>query len=312
MELSLCFDGVNRRCRLLARGVTAACGLLALSSGAAAIEYRIDQLSIERNGTAIFLDDYADGIAPPVGTTFINSPTAGYSAVVGDFAGEEMNGKLTLDPLHRGVATINPFTGQPEGIFFQAAYLNVNTQSTPDTAARGLKLHHTFTVSAIFDLVTPGPTTRFDSYGLRLADFDNAGPDGWNDVLDLQVFKDTTTGAPKLGLFDRDFRGSTQRLETALLDPTLGDQVELTFTKAVADDPTVWASYRYWLQGAAVGPAVTFSASAALFHGEVFTRPGIFAIAAAVPEPETWAMFIAGLSLMVAFARARSASTRIG
>jgi hypothetical protein len=309
MDLSLCFDGLKRRSHVLACNVMATCGLIALSSGAAAVEYRIDQLSIERNGTAIFLDDYADGIAPPVGTTFINSPTAGYSGVVGNFAGEELNGKLTLDPSHRGVATINPFTGQPEGLLFQAAYLNVNTQSTPDTAGRGLKLHHTFTVSAIFDLVTPGPTTRFDSYGLRLADFDNTGPAGWNDVLDLQVFKDAATGAPKLGLFDRDFRGSTQRLETALLDPALGDQVELTFTKAVADDPTVSVSYRYWLQGAAVGAAISFSASASLFNGEIFTRPGIFAVAAAVPEPETWAMLIAGLSLMVAFARGRPART---
>lgn len=309
MDLSWCLYGVKRRIHVLARNVTAACGLIALSSGVAAIEYRIDQLAIERNGTAIFLDDYADGIAPPVGTTFINSPTAGYSGVVGNFAGAELNGKLTLDPLHRGIATVNPFTGQPEGIRFQAAYLNVNTQSTPETAGRGLKLHHTFTVSAIFDLVIPGPTTRFDSYGLRLADFDNAGPAGWNDVLDLQVFKDAATGAPKLGLFHRDFHGSTQRLETTLLDPALGDQVELTFTKAVADDPTVAVSYRYWLQGAAVGPAITFSASATLFHGEIFTRPGIFAVAAAVPEPETWAMLVAGLPLMAAFARRRRAKT---
>ena len=307
MGLSLRSDGVQRRRRLLARKLVAACGLVALSAGAAAVEYRIDRLSVERNGTAIFLDDYADGIAPPVGTTFINSPIPGYSGTVGNFAGEESNGKLTLDPTHRGVATVNPFTGQPEGILFQAAYLNVNTQSTPDTAARGLKLHHTFTVSALFDLVTPGPTTRFDSYGLRLADFDNHGPTGWNDVLDLQVFKDTATGAPKLGLFDRDFRGVTQRLETALLDPALGDQVELTFTKGVADDPTVWASYRYWFQGAAVGPAITFSAHAALFHGEIYTRPGIFAIAPAVPEPETWGLLIAGLALMVAVARRRAA-----
>lgn len=44
---------------------------------------------------------------------------------------------------------------------FQAAYLNVNTQSTPETAARGLKLNH-----------------GFASHGLRLADFDNRGADG--------------------------------------------------------------------------------------------------------------------------------------
>ena len=309
MDLSLCSDGAKRRCLVLARHLSAACGLIALSSAAAAIEYRIDQLSVERNGTAIFLDDYADGIAPPIGTTFINSPTAGYSGTVGNFAGQESNGKLTLDPTHRGVATVNPFTLQPEGILFQAAYLNVNTQSTPDTAARGLKLHHTFTVSALFDLVTPGPTTHSHSYGLRLADFDNHGPSGWNDVLDLQVFRHAS-GAPRLMLVDRDFRGSTVRLEQTVLDTSLGDQIELTFTKGVADDPTVQASYRYWSQGSAVGPAITFAAAATLFHGEIYTRPGIFAIAAAVPEPETWGMLIAGLALTVAVARRRAAQAR--
>lgn len=77
------------------------------------------------------------GGALAVGTTFINSPTAGYSGTVGNFAGEESNGKLTLDPVHRGVATVNPFTGQPEGILFQATYLNVNTpaRSTPARAS---------------------------------------------------------------------------------------------------------------------------------------------------------------------------------
>lgn len=307
MKMSFSVEGVKHRRRVAALKLVAASAFAAMASGVGAVEYRIDRLSVERNGIPIFLDEYNDGIAPPIGTTFINSPNAGYSHTVGDFAGEESSGKLTFDPSHRGVATMNPVTGRPEGILFQAAYLNVNTQSTPETADRGLKLHHTFTVSALFDLVTPGATAQANSYGLRLHDFDNSSETGWNDVLDLQVFKDRATGAPSLGLFDREFRGTTQRLATALLDSTLGDQIELTFTKGVADDPTVYASYRYWFQGTAVGPVIPFSASATLFHGEVFTRPGIIAVAAApVPEPETWTLLVAGLGLMAGGVRRRA------
>jgi hypothetical protein len=313
MNLSLCFSGSSRQCQIVGRGLIAAWCLVAAASGAMAVEYRIDRLTVERNGIAIFDDEFDDGLPPPDGKTFIGSATAGYTAnrVVGDFSGAESNGKLTLDPTHRGVATVNPLTGQPEGILFQAAYLNVNTQSTPDTAERGLKINHTFTVSATFDLVTPGPTTQFDSYGLRLADFDNRGPSGWNDLLDLQIFKDRSSGLPKLGLFHRDLRNGTRTLlETALLDPTLGDQVELTFSKAVVNDPTVRASYRYLSGGALLGTATAFSATGTLFHGEVFTRPGFFAVAQ-VPEPATWAMMIGGLLLAVGISRkGLRASTR--
>ena len=308
MKLSLS-GGSSRAREIVACRLVLACCLGAATTGAAAIEYRIDRLSVERNGSMIFDDGFDDGVAPPVGTTFIGTSTPGYSGVVGNFSGAESNGKLTLDPTHRGVATINPFTGLPEGIRFQAAYLNVNTESTPETAARGLKLHHTFTVSATFDLVTPGPTTRWDGYGLRLADFDNRGASGWNDVLDLQIFKDRVSGRPRLGLYDRDLRSGTLAvLQSTLLDPTLGDQIELTFSKSIANDPTVWASYRYLSGGTPVGASTTFAAAATLFNGEIFTRPGFIAVAPAVPEPATWAFMAGGLLFTVGLAR-RSRTT---
>jgi hypothetical protein len=292
--------------RHLHAGLSLVLGLLWLSSThAAAAPYRIDRFSVERNGSTIFTDEFDDGLALPPGPLFLGTTTAGYTAdrIVGDFSGAEGGGKLGLDPARRGVATVNPLTGAPEGVRFQAAYLNVNTQSTPETAARGLKLNHSFIVSAVFDLVTPPKADGFDSYGLRLADFDNRGADGWNDVLDLQVFQSRSApGIPALLLIERDFNvGSRNTLAQLRLDPALGDQIELFFTKAVVDDPTIQAGYRY-LNGGVAGERRIFSATATLFEGEVFTRPGFFSVSQ-VPEPGTALLLSSGLLFAVAARR---------
>lgn len=293
--------------RHLRTGLGMALGLSLLAMAQAA-PYRIDRFSVERNGSALFIDEFDDGLALPPGPLFPGTTTPGYTAdrIVGNFSGAENGGKLGLDPALRGLATVNPLTGVPEGVKFQAAYLNVNTQSTPETAARGLKLNHSFTVSAVFDLVTPPKADGFDSYGLRLGDFDNRGADGWNDVLDLQIFHSRSApGVPALLLVERDFnRGSRNTLAQLRLDPSLGDQIELFFNKATVDDPTVQAGYRYLKNGAAVGERQTFSAAATLFDGEVFTRPGFFAVSQ-VPEPAS-ALLLAGGLLAVGCAGRRS------
>src|SRR5688500_2376608 len=111
----------------------AALGVLACSTAALADVYKIDRLTVERNSALILADNFDDGQAPPFGAFFADATTPAYvpERVIGNFAGSESGGKLALDPANRGIATINPFTGQPEGIRFQAAYLNVNTQQTP-------------------------------------------------------------------------------------------------------------------------------------------------------------------------------------
>ena len=284
----------------------AAVALVAMPAVAASAPYRIDNLSVTRNGSLIFEDGFDDGAAPPPGPSFFGTITPGYSAerIVGNFSGSEQGGKLGLDPRHRGVATINPFTLRPEGLAFQAAYLNVNTQSTPETAARGLKLGHSFEVRARFDLVTPARADGFDSYGLRLADFDNPGPSGWNDILDLQVFKSRSTGGPVLLLIERDLRAGTQ-VQHGLLrpDPSQADQIELFFLKTAAGDAHVSAGYRLFDKGVAVGDAQFFALAPALFDGEVFTRPGFFAVSQ-VPEPAS-AWLLAGGGLFVAWRQRR-------
>lgn len=282
---------------------------LSLAAAAEAAPYRIDSFSVVRNGSQIFSDSFDDGLALPPGPFFPGTTLPGYipERIVGDFSGAESGGKLGLDPARRGVATINPITHQPEGVSFQAAYLNVNTESTPETASRGLKLNHSFEVSALFDLVTPAKADGFDSYGLRLADFDNRTPTGWNDVLDLQIFQSRTVpGIPVLLLVERDFNlGTRNTLVQLRLDPTQGDQIELFFHKPTVDDPTVRAGYRYFKDGAAAGNRHIFDATATLFEGEVFTRPGFFAVSQ-VPEPASaWLLALGGVGLMLQRRRLR-------
>lgn len=278
-----------------------------LGSAHAAAPYRLDSLTLLRNSTTIFFDGYDDGQTLPPGPNFPGTTTPAYvpERTVGNFSGAEHDGKLDLDPRHRGAATLNPFTGRPEGVAFQAAYLNVNTQDTPESAARGLKLHHTFELHAVFDLVTPPQADGFDSYGLRLADFDNRGPTGWNDVLDLQLFKSASTGGPVLLLIERDFRAGT-RVQHGLLrpDPALGDQIELFFVKPTADVASVQAGYRLLDHGVPMGDAVFFAVTPTLFEGEVFTRPGFFAVAQ-VPEPSTGLLLGSGLLLLAWGGRSR-------
>ncbi len=287
---------------------------LVAASQAGAMSYQLDSFEDTRDGAAFFFDGFDDGFAPPVGTSFIGSTTPGYlpARVVGDFSGAESGGKLTLDPTQRGVGTVNPVTGIPEGIRFQAAYLNVNTQSTPEAAQRGLKINHTFKVSGLFDFATPGPVRGLDSYGIRLADFGTESAGLSNDILDLQVYQSVSTGRPRLEFIRRSLgTGSFLSLASTLLDPTGGDQLMLTLSKPTAFDPTIVASFQYYAGGAAVGAETAFAVTAAAFNGENFTRPGFIAVAPAavalppVPEPQTWGLMLAGLGALIARARSR-------
>lgn len=261
--------------------------------------YYIDRFYGERNGAALFSDEFSDGFGPPTGGTFIGNSTSLYSVdrVVGNFNGAEQNGKLTLDPQGRGVQTLNPFTLQPEGVFFTAAYLNTNTDALPANAARGLKLDHTFAIHGLFDLVMPPSVALGESYGIRLADFDNRGADGWNDVLDLVIARSTSTGNVRLYLIRRDFHLQT-RTFVSIVDPdwSLGDQIELTLFKDTAGDPTVKAGYRM-VQGGAAASAFQVFGESDLFNGEIFTRAGFMAAGNArtsgVPAPSVPALLLA-------------------
>lgn len=270
---------------------------------ASAAPFQIDRFWGERNGAALFSDAFDDGAGPPTGGVFAGSTTPLYTLnrTVGNFAGAEQGGKLTLDPLNNGVQTVNPFTGLAEGVYFTAAYLNVNTDDALVNAARGLKLGHSFAIHGLFDLDMSLAPAGGESYGIRLADFDNTGATGWNDVLDLQLARSTTTGQVRLFFFRRDLRlGTRSTVASAALDAALGDQIELSFFKNTVGDPTITAGFRYVQSGTAQGAVQVLGESDA-YNGETFTRAGFFAVqtvAQAVPLPGTLALTLAGLAVM--------------
>lgn len=268
----------------------------------AAAPFQIDRFWGERNGAALFSDEFNDGLGPPTGGVFPGTTTALYTLnrVVGNFATAEQGGKLTLDPRNNGVQTVNPFTGVPEGLYFNAAYLNVNTDDTAANIARGLKLSHSFAVHGLFDLDMNLAFAGTDTYGIRLADFDNTGATGWNDVLDLQLARSTVTGDVRLYFFHRDLRlGTRSIIASAALDAALGEQIELSFFKNTVNDPTITAAFRY-VQGGVAQGAVQVVGESDAYNGESFTRPGFFAaqaVAQAVPLPGTLALLgAAGLA----------------
>jgi hypothetical protein len=281
--------------------------LLAATAAAApawATPYSIDRFWGERSGLAFFNDDFNDNVAPPTGGTFITSTAALYSSVTGNFTGAELGGKLTLDPVARGVQTVNPFTLRSEGVYFTAAYLGVNVDPTVTTL--GLKLNHTYAIHALIDLSRP--LNDFGNVGLRLADYDNSGPDGWNDIIDFEVGRNTSTGALSAFFIRRDLRVQINTLiSSTALNTALGDQIEISLLKETADSPAITAAYRYVNSGVPVGALQRVGITDA-YHGEVFTRPGIFAFQA-VPLPGTLGLALVGLITLTARQKYQSTST---
>lgn len=93
------------------------------------------------------------------------------------------------------------------------------------------------------------------------------------------------------------------------MDGSLGDQIELSFFKDVAGDPTISAGFRYVQGGVAQGTVQRLGESDA-YNGETFTRPGFFAIETVVQTvglPSGLALTLAALAAAAAFTGRRSA-----
>jgi hypothetical protein len=265
-----------------------------------ATPYLLDRFWGERNGSALFNDDFNDGSAPPVGSTYIGSTNALYSSSSDNFVGAERGGKLTLDPVLNGRQTVNRFTLQPEGIYFMAANLNVDVN--PANSTLGFKLNHTYAIHALYDLRRQA--SDFGNNGIRLADYDNLGPQGYNDIIDLEVGRSTVDGSLRLFFIRRDLRLQTRLLiSSTFLNDVLGDQIELSLLKETANDPTITGAFRYFRDGVAQSALIRVGETDG-YNGEVFTRPAVFAFEA-IPLPGTLGLGIFGFAGMFALDRRR-------
>ena len=130
----------------------------------------IDQFSVTRNGSAFFTDPFNEGNPPPSAPTLLNGTPISY-LVNGTMGPETDNptgpGKLTINS--SGAIVGSTALGVP--LLVQVATLQTNVDPTNTTL--GLKSNDTFSVTGVFDLVVPPPTTFLSGYGVFLTDWSN-------------------------------------------------------------------------------------------------------------------------------------------
>ena len=260
--------------------------------------YYIDDFSIMKDGGTFFHETFSEGVLPPVAPSFMCGTPPCYSTngifVPADLAG----GKLRLDPLGQGVLTTNAIGTST--LTLSATLKSSNSNDPLNTS--GLKSGSTFSVTGIFDLVAPGT----GQYGIRLTDSSSGAPG--RDVLDLRVI-DVGAGQMAIRYQVQDFvAGTLSKLQTVNIDPTGHDQIALVLSH-VANIDAITASFQYLSVGVLLGAPTVLGTTANIFtDGNIWTRAD-FRATAPVPEPETYALMLAGLSVLGVVARRRQQVT---
>lgn len=273
----------------------AATGILALASHSAhALIAEVDTFKIVRSGVTLFEDTFSDGVAPPAAP----GEFATYLFPRGDFL--ESNGKLILSPATGPIAT------NAAGALSSTTRITFSTNIVPDDQLTGLKSNHVFSVSATFALLDN--TVAQDSYGIRLTDRDALGLLGLgtsgDDVIELRV--NHGANGRTLQFRRQNFLpgGGITVLGSPAMSPDWFDrfeQVELTLEKTNSNSKEISARARL-IDADDPNASLTINwptgTTATAFNGEDWTRAEIYASQAPIPEPETYAMLLAGLGLV--------------
>jgi hypothetical protein len=267
--------------------------VLLLIAGMLPIESRafnvfIDQFQVTRDGAVSFVDNFSDGNPPPSAPNFINNTPAAYTSTL--FSGTaESNGLLRLDT-SQGVLVTGP-TGAP--VLTQSATL-VSDTTTSTTA--GQKRNMDLTLSGLFSLTTlTGPYNS--GYGIRFVDNLVNGPNHQQAALSVQY--DAATGQNRVAWVFADFDAHTNTtVDSVLLSaPGGADEIQLSLNH-VKNTDDITAGYAFYQGGSPmVTGAGTFTTPIQMFQGETYVRSMFFAVET-IPEPETYAMLLAGLGLM--------------
>ena len=261
---------------------------------AQALVVPIDEFTVTRNGDVFFSDSFSDSLEPPVGPSGANN----YGIVGAISNTAEAGGRLLIDS-STGFLTQNALG---EGRRFLGVTLLTDTNSS--NLGPGLKSDDTLSASGTFDLVTPGGPL-FSGYGVRFHD------SVVNQVVQLFVRHNSVTGQAEVAYNQQDFVADTIDLlgSVALAPPVGADQITLTLTRPDVASDAFFASFTYLAGGVSVGTG-GFQTGGLMFQGEEFVRAQFFtseAIAVAIPEPETYALMMAGLGLLGLVARRRKA-----
>lgn len=283
-----------------------------LAGNAQAYSFEMDTFSVWKNFNAatittpgnllttppIFYDNFADLVAPPSAPNFnMGGGGAASYAMLGSVGPESIIAG-------QGILTLNSMDTVPNswGTPVQLAILKTNVDPT---SALGLKQDSaSFSVGGIFNLINPG--NSIGSYGVRFTD---AGVSDGNDIVSLSVRGNVDgSGVVLFSSFDNT-TGISTLISSQILDAG-HDQIGLGLAYMDPDglgtDPkAVYAAF-FYLDSDLPTPFTYMAGSAGLFNGENFTRPAFFAAAVdPVPEPETYAMMLAGLGLVGWTARRR-------
>jgi len=273
----------------------AATGILAFASHAAhALIAEVDTFKIVKNGAELFVDTFSDGVAPPSAP----GEFATYLFPRGDFL--EANGKLILNP------ATGPITANAAGTLSSTTRITFSTNIVPDDQVTGLKSNHVFSVSATFALLDN--TVAQDSYGIRLTDRDALGQLGLgtsgDDVIELRV--NHGANSRNLQFRRQNFLpgGGITVLGSSPIGQTLFnqyEQIELILEKTDANSNAISARARL-IDADDPNASLTINwptgTTTSAFNGENWTRAELYAAQAPIPEPETYAMLLAGLGLV--------------
>ncbi|MBI3056195.1 MAG: hypothetical protein HYY77_19455, partial [Betaproteobacteria bacterium] len=256
-----------------------------IPSGNADYHFRMDQITITKNGSVIFQDGFADGNPPP-------SPAPGYSTTYGRSGGfGEANGKLLLDSNNAvsfsGAGTTDPYIGN-EAL--------VRTNINPNITS-GLQSNSNFTVEGIFDLILPDSPR--EEYGIRLSDRQVGGlgtpPDQLgDDIIELGV-RENRNGSLIVALREIDIVADqvTTIQSIALSPPPDADQIRLRLEHSTSNVGALVPSFDYLADGVVVGTHPIFTQVGRIFGTETpgyagddenWTRAVIHAAAPAVND----------------------------
>jgi len=258
-----------------------------------AIIVNIDQFSITRDGGAFFSDGFSDGVPPPSAPNFASGTAASYS-VLGTIPNNAESG---------GLLQLNSANGALSANATEAPRLTLAATLLTSTTGGATQLGtgNTLVETGLFSLTIP-PGPLFSAYGIQFTDAAGAGA---NQLVQLFVRFNEATGQPQIAYILQDFVANTiTTLGTSPLNLSLGaDQILFTLSRPNVGDNNFFGSFSYLSGGSIVGGG-SFATPGVLFQGENFVR-GRFFVAEAIPEPETYAMLLAGLGLLGFVARRR-------
>lgn len=276
--------------------------VFATGPAAGAVAY-IDEFTIFKNGNLFFHDPFADGIQPPSAPDFPNGTPASYAVNGTLVPNSETAGKLRVNSSDGAtIITSNGLANSSLGVILLS-----NTD--PANLVNGLKIDDTFSVTAIFDLVTNGGP-RYSGYGIGVNDAGNGL--GRRNETNLQVAYSEGLGIEVIRLSYQDFDNGTNTTLAFLpvAAPAGTDQISLSLTRGDINSLNLIASFAYLDNGQVVG-AGTLGAAGSAFQDRNWVRALFFsAESQLVSEPGTLSLLGLTLACLAAIRVPRARALR--